>query len=889
MTDTEKILNLLEINENVPAIVTDNDRKIISSNHAWSNIFGQAEIGKNFNKLFDKNTGLLVKNSFIDAKAFEKIQKRNVVFSSGSTSGDYSLLISPFKIDSYVYMYILLIPETTTSDLFLYPTLDDNGISSNYTDLISNLNKSLPTSLIEKKNLQFSIDNISQPIAIKDKFQYLYTNVTFNKHYNIDGYEATHLSPERLYSEELLSTIKLAENEIFLTKCTFVVEKNDLSIKQNDRIILLPLNKGNGIVESLMLVGNINKNTVVNNDKTIEEETTEVHLENEEPDILASDVAKIIYDKNNFDILNANSAAANLYGYNLDSLKRMNITKLFHPEDMQKLLLPANENDKFIFKHIKNDGSSIDVSISRENITYLDKEAYIDTIEINHHEEEVIKLEEFAERNVPAKEEVSIETQIALPKQADLPKQEKPQVEEEQESNSDFLSSLFHELLTPVNVILGFVQEIIDSVEEPTEEQEESAQIIKDNQQILLQTMNTAVQFAQLDGNKISLNIDQFDVNKYLVDLQDSFSRTSDKENVKVIFDELPDTLSIQHDRSKLLAAISYFVRFIIKLTKSSNVYVSFKSIGDEFYVLAKDSESEISENVSADMIEMFNSELLNDKKNYGISPITLRLAKKLNELLSIRVVEYFDANGENSIAFVTTSALKDKPVEKITTIEKESSQPVKEIEVIKEQEIAKEKIVESISEISIPEEIIEEIPDVITEEIANGEVDEKIVEDIEEEEEIVTEEIATVEPIIDEPTISTISNPITEDLPALSNHSCLFIDDNLDTQLLFKSQMKDFKLLKVCSNLTDAIPLFTKYNFDLIVVDVNLNDTYNGFDALKIIRQFNNYENTPIVAVTAYSFEGDKDKFINFGFTDYFVKPLLREQLLTSLEAILA
>ena len=149
-----------------------------------------------------------------------------------------------------------------------------------------------------------------------------------------------------------------------------------------------------------------------------------------------------------------------------------------------------------------------------------------------------------------------------------------------------------------------------------------------------------------------------------------------------------------------------------------------------------------------------------------------------------------------------------------------------------------------------------------------------EIAEDIAEDTEIFTEEIATLENHNDEINLSDLS--------------CLFIDDSVDTQLLFKSQMSDFKYLKICSNLTEAIPFLSKHNFDLVIVDVNLNDTYNGLDALKIIRQFDNYKSTPIIAVTAYSFEGDKKKFINFGFTDYLAKPLFREHLLRSLEVII-
>jgi CheY-like chemotaxis protein len=67
------------------------------------------------------------------------------------------------------------------------------------------------------------------------------------------------------------------------------------------------------------------------------------------------------------------------------------------------------------------------------------------------------------------------------------------------------------------------------------------------------------------------------------------------------------------------------------------------------------------------------------------------------------------------------------------------------------------------------------------------------------------------------------------------------------------------------------------------------LNDKYNGLDALKIIRQFNNYKDTPIFAVTAFPFEKDREKFLSFGFTDYFVKPLLKEHLIDSLAKILS
>jgi len=864
MTDTEKILNLLEINKEIPALVTDEEGKIISNNDIWSEKFSSSEREKSIYKLFDKNTSLLVQNSFIDAKAFLKVKRRDVQILTLEELQDFKLIISPFKLDDKLFFYFLLFNNTCTEDLLVYPTLDDNSISVKYKEIVTQLKDSFPSTLIEKKNLQFSIDIEKESIAIKDKTQFLFTNNSFYENFKVKERLMNILATENIIPLELSSKIQLAENELNITHSPFVIEKKDYhqsTIKYYNRILLYPILNKNCQVQNIIIIGSVKlkENGFVGEESEQKKEGTEVSIMlNDEINIENSELAKIIYDKNNFDILEANSAASEFYGYELETIREMNITQLFLPEDMQKLLMQEQSNNKYIFNQIKGDGSTVEVNIERKNIIWHEKEAFLDTIVLNQTEEEVFELEEFSEKNAPAYE-------------PGVDKLNQP-VENKNNQKTEFLASLFHELLTPVNVILGFVQELIDSIDNPTEEQEESAQIIKDNQQILLQSMNTAVQYAQLEENKINLNIEKFDINNYLVDLRDSFSRVSEKENVNVVFEDIHDTLSIEHDRAKLLAAISYFIKFVIKLTDLSKVVVSFKIIDNDFCVLIKDSGSEISENVSSDMLEIYNPSILSDKTHYGLSPITIKLAKKLNELLSVKVIKIFETKNDNSIAFVTPAILKEKLFGKESDISKGILENADSQIEEKNEEVIEDETIELDTKIAVSEDVVIEN----REEIANGEVDEKIVEDIQEEEEIVTEEIASVE-------------TIHHDISDLSNLSCLFIDDTVDAQLLFKYQMKDFKLLKVSSNLTEALPLLNKYNFDLIIVDVNLNDTYNGFDALKIIRQFSNYNSTPIIAVTAYSFEGDKEKFINFGFTDYIVKPLLREQLLKSLEVIIS
>jgi len=57
-----------------------------------------------------------------------------------------------------------------------------------------------------------------------------------------------------------------------------------------------------------------------------------------------------------------------------------------------------------------------------------------------------------------------------------------------------------------------------------------------------------------------------------------------------------------------------------------------------------------------------------------------------------------------------------------------------------------------------------------------------------------------------------------------------------------------------------------------LILLDVNMPEM-NGEEALKKIREFEKNENskkTPIIALTANSMEGDREKFLKIGFDDY-------------------
>jgi CheY-like chemotaxis protein len=120
-----------------------------------------------------------------------------------------------------------------------------------------------------------------------------------------------------------------------------------------------------------------------------------------------------------------------------------------------------------------------------------------------------------------------------------------------------------------------------------------------------------------------------------------------------------------------------------------------------------------------------------------------------------------------------------------------------------------------------------------------------------------------------------------------ISRLSCLYIEEQRDSQILVKVQMKELKEMKFAVSFEEALPLITSNQFDFIVMDINLQGEYNGLDALKMIRQMPVYAKLPIIAVTAYVLPGDKEKFVAAGFNDFISKPIFREKMIESLEKI--
>jgi signal transduction histidine kinase/ActR/RegA family two-component response regulator len=82
------------------------------------------------------------------------------------------------------------------------------------------------------------------------------------------------------------------------------------------------------------------------------------------------------------------------------------------------------------------------------------------------------------------------------------------------------------------------------------------------------------------------------------------------------------------------------------------------------------------------------------------------------------------------------------------------------------------------------------------------------------------------------------------------------------------------------------AIDLYNKNSFDAIIMDVQM-PVIDGYKATEVIRQLDtiNNKHTPIIGMTAYALQGDREKCLEAGMNDYLTKPINSELFYKTIE----
>ncbi len=116
-----------------------------------------------------------------------------------------------------------------------------------------------------------------------------------------------------------------------------------------------------------------------------------------------------------------------------------------------------------------------------------------------------------------------------------------------------------------------------------------------------------------------------------------------------------------------------------------------------------------------------------------------------------------------------------------------------------------------------------------------------------------------------------------------LKTKKILIVEDDLSSRLYLNKILEKTgaSLLIACDGKEAIEAAKANPDIDIILLDIQL-PVIDGYGAARIIREFRN--DVIIIAQTAYSLLGDREKIIASGFDDYIVKPIFPQQLIEKL-----
>jgi DNA-binding response OmpR family regulator len=102
-----------------------------------------------------------------------------------------------------------------------------------------------------------------------------------------------------------------------------------------------------------------------------------------------------------------------------------------------------------------------------------------------------------------------------------------------------------------------------------------------------------------------------------------------------------------------------------------------------------------------------------------------------------------------------------------------------------------------------------------------------------------------------------------------------LIVEDDLNTQILYKALLSDKYELFTCDTVLQAKEYLKKDGIDLVILDLSLKGEDDGLVLVRFIRADKKWNKTTILAVTAHAFVFDKERCLEAGCNAFLTKPI--------------
>jgi PAS domain S-box-containing protein len=202
-------------------------------------------------------------------------------------------------------------------------------------------------------------------------------------------------------------------------------------------------------------------------------------------------------------------------------------------------------------------------------------------------------------------------------------------------AKSDFLSSMSHELRSPLNAILGFAQLMESGSPLPTDSQKRSIDQILQAGWYLLELINEILDLALIESGKLSLSLEPISLAEVMLECQAMIEPQAQRRGISVAFPHFEMPSFVQADRTRVKQVFINLLSNAIKYNKVGGTVVVEKitSTPGGIRICVKDSGEGLSADKLTQLFQPFNrlGQEANTVEGTGIGLVT---TKRLVELM---------------------------------------------------------------------------------------------------------------------------------------------------------------------------------------------------------------------------------------------------------------
>lgn len=473
-----------------------------------------------------------------------------------------------------------------------------------------------------------------------------------------------------------------------------------------------------------------------------------------------------------------------------------------------------------------------------------------------------------------------------------------------EEAKGQFLANMSHEIRTPLNAIIGFTKILTNmNLERKTEKYVKTIDKSASN---LLGIVNDVLDLSKIESGNLELEEIEFNPYEEFDSIINLFEVKIQEKNLELLYyidPKLPQ--KIVGDPLRLKQVLSNLISNAIKFTKEGFISVRIELLEKsknncKIKFIIKDSGIGIEKEKQQQIFNAFAQADNSITREFGgtglglsiSSSIIHALNSQINLISEINKGTQFDFNVEfNSFDIKNEQFDKFKEIKTLIYNEKMNQNKLF-LPILKEyltqisnnennEELEKQDIV-FVWEDSIDKGI---------EELKNTKV--IVISKKEKEFKNLNNYISITEPInlsiLFNILIETIDKsyiiPKKEDKTNFNNYNAniLVVEDHEINQELITILLEIRGInYTIANNGQEAIDIFKKEKFDLILMDINM-PIKNGIETTKDIIKYekeNSLEHTSIIALSANAIESEKQKALDVGMDDYLYKPLDEKML---------